>query len=164
MMSSLKAAAPHQAPLLCSFCGYPEPEGGTMVTAPGRVSICSECVTLAHEIGAERRGRANGEAARIAELIAANNREVERRRAAESRLRAIGALFKMPTAWWRHQRRGGDFMEIGRATLEAARPVGEGAEIVFYMDMAGGLWCREAGEFADGRFASIDAFGVDGRP
>lgn len=84
---------------------------------------------------------------RVSELLEANNREVERRRAAEA------ALAFRPTH--RHLKRGSTYQVIGTASLQAGSPVGEAAMLVVYRGQKGDLWARPEVEFDDGRFAPV---------
>lgn len=59
------------------------------------------------------------------------------------------------TARWRHLKRGSTCTEIGRAELQAADPVVEGATLVVYREADGKLWSRPEPEFEDGRFERI---------
>jgi hypothetical protein len=57
------------------------------------------------------------------------------------------------TRQWRHRKRGTAYVEIGRATLQAATgPAGEGDTLVIYRGEDGRIWAREVHEFEDGRF------------
>jgi len=38
----------------CSFCGKSQSEVASLIAGPGKVFICSECVTLCHQIEQER--------------------------------------------------------------------------------------------------------------
>lgn len=64
------------------------------------------------------------------------------------------------TRRWRHKKRGTTYVEIGRATLQAATgPAGEGDTLVIYRGEDGQLWAREAHEFEDGRFDEVSDAG-----
>ena len=45
-----------QPDLSCSFCNKPRADVGWLVTGPERRAICDECITLAAEVIATRRG------------------------------------------------------------------------------------------------------------
>ncbi len=56
---------------------------------------------------------------------------------------------------WRHVKRGTTYTEIGRAELQAATNVPEGALLVNCQGDDGKWWGREVDEFLDGRFAAL---------
>ena len=94
--------------------------------------------------------------ARVAELLAANNGEVERRRSADRARRAaedeLAEAIQGPT--YRHEKRGTSYRIRGVATAHAAtRPIQEGERVMVYAGELGDLWVRGAGEFFDGRFS-----------
>ena len=67
----------------------------------------------------------------------------------------------------RHKKRGTTYEVFGRATLESAAPIHEGAELTIYRDQGGKLWARPADEFHDGRFQTVRApegYGAPGSP
>lgn len=57
---------------------------------------------------------------------------------------------------WQHVKRGTVYEVIGRAELQTVSgALVDGSEMVVYRGEDGKLWCREEGEFMDGRFRSI---------
>lgn len=56
---------------------------------------------------------------------------------------------------WRHLKRGTTYTEIGRAELQSAIFVREGAILVIYQGEDGKIWARWQGEFEDGRFQRL---------
>ncbi len=58
---------------------------------------------------------------------------------------------------YRHKKRGTVYTEIGRAELQMASELVDGAELVVYRGDDGKLWAREVSEFLDGRFEELPA-------
>jgi hypothetical protein len=57
---------------------------------------------------------------------------------------------------WRHKKRGGSYVEVLRARLQAAQELREGDTIVVYIaDVDGTCWGRKDTEFEDGPFEEI---------
>lgn len=85
---------------------------------------------------------------RVTELLEANNREVERRRAAEA------ATAFQPTH--RHVKRGSLYQELGPGLLQTDESLVDNARLVIYRGTLGDLWARREAEFDDGRFERVD--------
>ena len=62
--------------LLCSFCGRSEDQVRRLVAGPGRVAICDECVTLAHDVALPASGPPAGDlfVSGIGELVTNDHR------------------------------------------------------------------------------------------
>jgi len=59
---------------------------------------------------------------------------------------------------WQHVKRGTVYEVVGRAELQTiSGALVDGSEMVVYRGDDGKLWCREYGEFEDGRFTRISA-------
>ena len=57
---------------------------------------------------------------------------------------------------WRHVARGSDYVEVGRARVQAStRRIEEDDTVVVYRGKHGKLYAREEGEFEDGRFVRL---------
>ncbi len=57
---------------------------------------------------------------------------------------------------WHHLKRGSDYTEFCRGTLQVAtKPVVEGDILICYQGETGDFYYREQGEFEDGRFVEI---------
>jgi len=54
-----------------------------------------------------------------------------------------------------HKRRGTSYLVLGRAALQAAKPVSDDQELVVYLGEDGRLWARPVDEFYDGRFEKV---------
>jgi hypothetical protein len=58
---------------------------------------------------------------------------------------------------WRHKKRGSEYLEIGRATLQNSgkRPLSDDAVMIVYQSAEGRLFVRAEAEFLDGRFERV---------
>ena len=66
-------------------------------------------------------------------------------------------LSDVELARWRHAKRGTEYVEVGRAKVQASiRQIEDGDTVVVYQSTEGALHAREEGEFEDGRFVRID--------
>lgn len=85
-----------------------------------------------------------------------NEEETNKARAAVSR--ALAALLSATTTAkiWQHKKRGTYYASIGRATVQAEKPIMKGDTVMVYMSSDGVLWVRPSAEFLDGRFAKGD--------
>lgn len=61
--------------------------------------------------------------------------------------------------FWRHKKRGTEYIEVGRAKLQAADVGGlsDCHPMVVYRGEDGQLWVRPEDEFDDGRFVRVEA-------
>lgn len=107
----------------------------------------------------EKAAAASAHDRRVTELLEANNREVERRRAAEAdaaRLRAEAATSVQVAAVdrVRHLKRGSTYgVAFRQVEIQTGRPIIEGNIITVYVAEADGtVWGRPVEEFTDGRF------------
>lgn len=65
---------------------------------------------------------------------------------------------------WKHVKRGTVYEVIGRAELQMSHDLlVDGSEMIVYRGDDGKLWCREEGEFMDGRFIPVPTSG-EGNP
>ncbi|MDA8251646.1 MAG: DUF1653 domain-containing protein [Rhodospirillales bacterium] len=60
-----------------------------------------------------------------------------------------------PGSIWRHRKRGTTYTVVGRAELQMATDLVDGAELVIYRGEDGRLWARQVDEFEDGRFEQV---------
>jgi hypothetical protein len=58
---------------------------------------------------------------------------------------------------YRHKQRGSCYTVVGRASLQANRPVDDEEVLVIYRGKDGKLWARLVEEFRDGRFELLSS-------
>jgi hypothetical protein len=88
---------------------------------------------------------------RIKDLLDANNRDLQRARDAEAKVKTYEAQFKELTEpTHRHVKTGGLYRVIGEGRIEA-----DLAAVTVYVSEKGEMWVRPTAEFNDGRFEDL---------
>ena len=77
-------------------------------------------------------------------------------RQAQAAITAMSSLAAKDAEKFRHEKRGTVYEVVGTAELQMTYDnLVDGSDLVIYRGEDGKLWCREEGEFHDGRFQAL---------